>query len=337
MPCLPRVEQVVAEQRADLVAAQHPPPVGVGHGRGAPVGVGVVGDDQVDVALGGQRHREVHRARLLGVGEGDRREVGVRVLLLAHHGRRVEARGLEDLEDRGAADAVQRRVDQAQVAGAVGGQAGDGVEVAVDDVLGEDLAGVAARDVGQRADGRDPGGDLDVGRRHDLAAVAEVDLVAVVLRRVVAGRHHHPGDAAQLADREGQQRRRQRPRQHQRAQPGAGHHLGGVAGEDVGVVAGVVADDDGGFAGSAVVLQVRRQPGRGAGDDDAVHPVGAGAQRTPEARRAELQRAVEAVLEVVGGAGRDERLEPAWVFGSGSSAAQARARASTVQVSQAGG
>ena len=107
------------------------------------------------------------------------------------------------------------------------------------------MPAAAAGHVGQRADGGDPRGDLGVGGRHDLAAVAEVDLVAVVLRRVVAGGDHHAGDAPELADREGQQRGGQRPRQHQGPEPGAGHHLGGVAREDVAVVPGVEADDDG--------------------------------------------------------------------------------------------
>ena len=49
-----------------------------------------------------------------------------------------------------------------------------------------------------------------VGRRDQLRAVAEVDLVAVVLRRVVAGGDHHPGRAAEVADGEGEHRRRQR-------------------------------------------------------------------------------------------------------------------------------
>ena len=62
-----------------------------------------------------------------------------------------------------AADAVQRGVDDRQVAGTVLGEAGDGVEVAVDDLLADDLAGVAAGDVGERADGGDPLGDLGVG------------------------------------------------------------------------------------------------------------------------------------------------------------------------------
>ena len=177
------------------------------------------------------------------------------------------------------------------------------------------------------ADGGDPRGDLGVGRRHDLAAVAEVDLVAVVLRRVVARGHHHAGHAAELADREGQQRRRQRPRHHQRPEPGAGHHLGGVAGEDVGVVAGVVPDHDGRAGRGAVVLEVRRQAGGRAGHDDAVHPVGAGAERAAQAGGAELQRPGEPVGELV--ARRPAAMSAsssARVTGSGSSAAQARAR-----------
>src|SRR4029079_17016900 len=92
-----------------------------------------------------------------------------------------EAGGLEDLDDRGAADPVQRRVDDVEVARSVGGEVGDGVEVAVHQVLVEDRAGAPARHLGRRADGGDARGDLGVGRGHDLAAVAEVDLVAVVL------------------------------------------------------------------------------------------------------------------------------------------------------------
>ena len=45
------------------------------------------------------------------------------------------------------------------------------------------------------------------------------------------------------------------------SQPGAGHHLGGVAGEDVGVVAGVVPDHDG-VAGLGAVLDGGTPPGR---------------------------------------------------------------------------
>ena len=165
MPRWPVAEQMVGEQRADLVAAQHPPAVGVRHGGGAAVGVRVVGDHQVDAASRGQRGREVHRAGLLGVGEGHRREVGVGLLLLLHDERRREARGLQHLHDRGAADAVQRRVDEPEVARTVAGQPGHGVEVAVDDVL---VASVrqppVAGHVGERPDRGDVSRDLAVGR-----------------------------------------------------------------------------------------------------------------------------------------------------------------------------
>ena len=311
MPCPPPGEQVVGQQGAHLVAAQHPPPVDVGHRDGAAVGVGVVGDHQVGLVLRGERHRQVHRARLLRVGERDGREVGVGVLLLLDDVRGVEAGGLQHLRDGRAADAVERGVDDAQVARAVLGQARDRVEVAVDDLLADEAAGVAARELRERADGGDPGGDLAVGGRDDLAAVAEVDLVAVVLRRVVAGGDHHAGRAAQLADREREERRGQRPRHHERLEPGAGHDLRGVAGEDVGVVAGVETDHDG-PALVAGVAEVRRQAGRRARDHDPVHPVGPGAERAAQAGGAELEGAGEAVGEVgllapLGGG--DERLQ----------------------------
>ena len=47
---VPGGEQMVGQQGADLVAAEHPPAVGVRHRRGAPVGVRVVGHHEVDPA-----------------------------------------------------------------------------------------------------------------------------------------------------------------------------------------------------------------------------------------------------------------------------------------------
>ena len=277
---------------------------------------------------GGERESEVHRARLLGVGEAHGRELRVGLLLLRHDVRRAEARRLEHLDDGGAADTVQGRVDELEVARAVGDEAGHGVEVGVDDLVAEHPPGRAARHVGERADGLDPGRDLGVGRGHDLAAVAEVDLVAVVARRVVAGGHHHAGHAAELADRERQQGSGQRAWQHQGAEARPGHHLGGVASEDVGVVPGVVPDHDGGVATGTLVVQVGRQAGRRAADDHAVHPVGAGTELTAETGRPELEGAVEPVGELVGRAlAPISASSSARVTGSGSSAAQARARA----------
>ncbi len=329
---------MLGQQGADLVAAEHPPAVRARHGGRAPVAVGVVGDHQVGVLVLGERHRQVHRPRLLRVRERDGREVRIRLLLPRHDVRRLEAGRLEHLRHRGAAHPVQRGVDHREVTRPVAGQPGDGVEVAVDDVLRQDLAGVRAGHVGQAADRGDPLGDLGVGGRHDLAAVAEVDLVAVVLRRVVAGGDHHAGDAAELADREGQERCRQRPGEDQGAQAGAGHHLRGVPREHVGVVAGVVADHHGRAAGRAVLDEVRRETGGGPGHDDAVHPVGSGPERAAQPRRTELERARRTGRRGRRGPHRSRRpprSPPARsrVTSSGSSAAQARARSRSAATS----
>ena len=246
--------------------------------------------------LRGQRQREVHRARLLRVGERHGREVRVRLLLLLDHPRRAEARGLEHLEHRRATDAVQRRVDEVEVARPVLGELRDRVEVAVDDVLAEHGPAGAAGHVPQRADRVDPGRDPGVRRRHDLAAVAEVDLVAVVLGRVVARGDHDAGRAAELADRERHHRRRQRPRHHPDLEAGTRHHLGGVAGEVVAAVPRVEADHH--RAGRALLVQVCRQPGRGADHDDPVHPVRTRTHRSAQPRRPELQAPREPVGQV---------------------------------------
>ena len=93
--------------------------------------------------------------------------------------------------------------------------ADDVVEVALEHGLVERLPAVVGQGhVGDPLDAGDLGGDLDVGGRDDLGAVAEVDLVAVVLGRVVAGGDHDAGVGAEEADRVREDGRRQRPRQH---------------------------------------------------------------------------------------------------------------------------
>ena len=116
-------------------------PCGAGDRCGAAVGVGVVGHDDVGVPLGGEGHREVHRTGLLRVREGDRGEVGVGLLLLVHDGGRREARGLQHLQHRRTAHAVQGGVDDVEIPGTVPREVRGGVVVAVHDRLVEHLAG----------------------------------------------------------------------------------------------------------------------------------------------------------------------------------------------------
>ena len=246
---MPATQAEVREQRADLVAGQHPVRLtgGFADPDRAPVGIGVVGDDDVGVHLRRELERQVHGARFLGVGERDGREVRVRVALLAHDVQVGEPGAAHHVDQGVAADTVQRRVDGDDVARTVVGQRGDRLDVGLGDLGAEPRVGVTARHLVDPAGGVDLRGDVGVGRRHDLAGVGEVDLVAVVARRVVRRRDHHAGAAAQVADGERRDRCGQRLGEQVGVHAGALHDLGGVAREDVGVVPRVVADDDAGM------------------------------------------------------------------------------------------
>ena len=156
---------------ADLVAAQHPPAaaaVGVRDGRGAPVGVRVVGDHEVGAGRdAASAQGEVHRAGLLRVGERHGREVGVGRCLLRHDVRGAEAGRVEGARRVAPAHAVQRRVDQAR-------SRGPSATATVSDARRgrrrrprrrAPPSRRRERDVGRRRRRRDLGGDLVVGGR----------------------------------------------------------------------------------------------------------------------------------------------------------------------------
>ena len=162
-------------------------------------------------------------------------------------------------------------------------------------------------------------GDPGVVGCHDLRPAtaflhcvpAEVDLVAVVLRRVVAGSHHHTAVAIEGTDGVGKQRRRERLRHQERLDSRGGEDRGGLLREDVGVVAGVVADDGAGPGARRGFRhrggQERSEAGGRAPHNDAIHAVGTGAQLSAKACRAELQRSAEAVLKLLAGCGHPVR------------------------------
>jgi hypothetical protein len=147
-------------------------------------------------------------------------------------------------------------------------------------------------------------GDPEVVRRDDLRAVAPVDLVAVVLRRVVAGRHHHARGGAEVLHREGEERRRAGARRDLRGDPERGEHARGVLGELAPEDAPVVADDDAALA--RVIRRLREQVAaeaeRRLAHHGAVHPALAAAEEPADPRGAELEHAHEALGELALGA-----------------------------------
>ena len=252
-----------------------------------------------------RREQQVERARLLRVGERDGREVGVGLGLLGHDRRRREAGPLEGGEQRLEPDAVHRRVGHPHVAG-VRRAAGR-----------RSPTGRPARRP-RRAPRASPSGRSSTRPTaamrastcastgaDELGAVGQEHLDAVVLRRVVAGRHHHAGVDAEVADGEGRHRRRQRAGQQQR--PHARHRPGprrrprgtprsraGRRGPTTTVVPPAWP------RWAARPAAVRRTTAR-------FMPFGPAAQRSAQAGGAEVQRAGEAVRERRRVAGVEQR------------------------------
>ena len=152
MPCLPRAQQVVRR------AARRPRRRAASASRAGP------GRRRRTGRRRGRWRRPCRRragsasaiARSIapgssGLGNADGREVRVGLLLLRHDAAARRSRR----SPAPAAPRCRRRRGAAcrrcEVARPVGGELGDGVEVAVDDVVAEHRAAGAARDVGQRA------------------------------------------------------------------------------------------------------------------------------------------------------------------------------------------
>ena len=138
------------------------------------------------------------------------------------------------------------------VLGRAQGRAANAVEVGgfhrvVDDAAQSRGGRIRRSDAGDLVDA---GGRGDVRRDvlvlggNDLRAVPPVDLVAVVRRRVVAGRDHHPGRRSDVNRGERAQRRGDGIREEMSGDPEAGQDRGRVLGELAARVAAVEADDD---------------------------------------------------------------------------------------------
>ena len=116
----------------------------------------------------------------------------------------------------------------------------------------------------------------------------------------MAGGDHDPGVGVEVAHGEGQHRRGHGPVEPADVDPGRAATAAVSAGEVVGAVAGVVADDTQRRASwpiSAAGRQVVDQAGGGLADDQAVHAHRAGAQLGPQAGGAEREPPGEAVGE----------------------------------------
>ena len=176
-------------------------------------------------------------------------------------------------------------------------------DIAVNELLGEVFDGSVLEPLLQaapahavkgvhRGDGfTHPPGKL----RYDLTAGVVVDLVAVVLRGVVAGGDHDAALTAQFPHRIGERRSGHQlgidPHMHAVGSQNPGCLLGKFPGE----MAAVVGD---GNAGTVMILQ--QHPGQtlgGFAHCEAVHPGSAGIQDAPQSGSAEFQFPAEALCQ----------------------------------------
>ena len=249
----PRVAATCAPSRApDLVAAQHPPAAAPSRTataqRSASGSLAMTRSAPTSRASG---EREVHGAGLLGVGEATRSgsRVGLGLLGDRRSGAGNPARVEHPARRCRRPTPCSARVHDGRSRGASGRDEAGGARRGRRRATSSPRVSHPSSARGTSRDRRDRGDVRRRSRRRPAArsatAVAEVDLVAVVLRRVVAGRDHDAGVGAEVADREREHRGRQRRGGRiARAPAAADDDVRGVAGEDVGVVPGVVADDD---------------------------------------------------------------------------------------------
>ena len=108
---------------------------------------------------------------------------------------------------------------------------------------------------------------------------------------------HHSRGRPEVPNGECEDRGGQRAGEHEGSHSGTLHDRRGVVGKDIGVVPGVVSDDDGAL-GSEVLGQVASQARGGLKDNDPIHAVGSRTERPPKAGRSEVQASGEAVRQL---------------------------------------
>ena len=219
----------------------------------------------------------------------------------------LEAFAFEDLGDHAHAAAVERGVDDLEVAvflaqlraEAQGEQVGEVFLVHVGAHRLDLAAAQASLEFhhGRVGDLGHFGHDVLVDGRCHLAAVGPADLVAVVFLRVVGGGDHDAGHGALQAHRVAHFGRRADVVENIDVDAVGGQDVGRDAGKFLAVVAGVVGDDHLGVIVVAVGQDVVREALGGHADRVAVHAVGAHAHDAAEAAGAELEVLVEGVFE----------------------------------------
>ena len=299
----------IKQNDAHLVAGDEPvAALAVRHGRAAAVTVRVGADEDIGMHTVAVLQAKLHRLPDLGVRVRAGREMAVRLLLLLDDGHVPDPELCRQLFDAFQSRAVERRIDELQIR--------DPRTVA--DALSIDRVHKCVQNLVRnipdrpRGEGRAKPGNLCARKiihaiqqldhalcrlRRHLAAVGAIDLIAVIFRRIVAGRHADAKPAVQMAHRKAQRRHRLQPGIEIGRDAVRGKHRRRLAREDIALDAAVVAD--GNRLRQISLVQIRRDRLCGTADDIEIHPVRPGAEDAAQAGRAELQIAVKRVGDLL--------------------------------------
>ena len=304
----PHPADVIQQQHAHLVTGQQPvAALAVRHRRAHAVAVRVGAQHQVGVNRVAQAQAGLHGLADLRVGVRAGGKIPVRLFLLGNHRDVLHPHALQQQLHRLQTAAVQRGVHQFQFAHIVAGaQRQHRVhkirKAVVLDGLNQPRRGsfvivhkLRAVKIVMLPNG---GQHLVSHREGNLAAVRAVDLVAVVLGRVVAGRNAHPRPAAQIPYRPGKRRGWLQPGVQIRRDAVGRQHPRGLPAEQFALAAAVVGQRH--LFGQAAGVQIIRQPLGGPADRVNVQSVGTRAQYAPQPAGAEFQIPVKPVGNGVG-------------------------------------
>ena len=303
--CETAFADIVQQNDPHLVAGNKPvAALMVGHGSAAAVAVRVGAEEQIRLNLLAQLESFLHRLPDFGVRIRAGREIAVGLFLLGNDGHVLHAELFCQHPDALEPRAVERRIDELELFDALSAAHALGVDC-VDKRLQaavwnfDDFARALClvevhvfrtRKIVERLNDR----QHRVRRLgSDLAAVRAVDLVAVILRGVVACRHVDARAAAVIAHGKAQRRRRLQSRveidRHAVCRKDLRRHFGKERAAHAAVVG------DGNLLRKTGSGKPGRQTLRGTRHGVDVHPVRARTEHAAQSRRAEGEVAAEAV------------------------------------------
>lgn len=142
-------KNVIAQQPTGFISRQHAPTRGGGDSDGASIGVGIEGDRQGRVHLGGPGQHRVGGTSFFRIRKLDSGKVRIRLELLVHQVDVGDARGVQGGHGGGATDPVKCGEDDTQVARAAAHRRG-ALNIGIDQGLAGGLDRGAGNLIGER-------------------------------------------------------------------------------------------------------------------------------------------------------------------------------------------